>query len=363
MSESKREASTITRSFATRIERLRQLIAYGTLPKLKWEECAPCPERRTEGASAKIGNQLFVIGGYQTLGQVLSVIDVFDLDSARWVERIAMPTDVPQTHAGIASDETRFIYLAGGQLGANCSPAVADCFILDARERSWSRLPSLPEPRYAPTMQLWHGRLHVVSGAKPDRWTSACDYWSIGVSDGKSFESNWREEVPIPKGGPHRASAVCDDVLCILGGQDGDVKPFRNDALYRCDQATPLERLYGDSFAMRTETDQWRPIAAMPHPRTHCDSIAIEHYAVMVGGNEGRRRLSNLIQVYDLRTDQWTTVARLPHFMKTTAAYHEGWLYLVTGQRNKSRLDLAPGEVMDKVWRARFDPGKTEAQS
>jgi hypothetical protein len=78
-------------------------------------------------------------------------------------------------------------------------------------------------------------------------------------------------------------------------------------------------------------------------------------------GNEGRHRLSDLIQVYDSHSNRWRSAARLPYHMKTTADYHEGWLYLVTGQRSKSRVDLFPGEVMNKVWRARFDPRKTEA--
>jgi len=290
-----------------------------------------------------------VIGGYQTIGRVLSVIDVFDLDGRRWVDRIMMPADMPQTHAAVASDGMRFIYFAGGQLGAHCSPAVAAGFVLDVRERSWGRLPSLPEPRYAPTMQLWHGKLHVVSGAKADRWTSACDHWSVGVLDGKALESNWREEVPIPKGGPHRASAVCDDVLCILGGQDGDTKPLQHDPFYQCDLSTPLEILYGESFAKKAGTNEWKSISPMPHPRTHCEGVTIGQYGVIVGGNEGRHRLSDVIQVYDSHSNRWRSAARLPYHMKTTARYHEGWLYLVTGQRSKSRVDLFPGEVMNKV--------------
>jgi hypothetical protein len=205
-------------------------------------------------------------------------------------------------------------------------------------------------------MRLWQGRLHVLSGAKPDRSTSACDHWSIAITGARAMENGWREEVPVPKGGPHRASALCNDTLFLLGGQDGDLKPTPNDRLYTCDQATPLERLYGDSFAKKSGIDQWRPIAPMPMPTTHSEGITIDHRAVIVGGNEGRRRLSDLIQVYDSGSDRWSIVGRLPYCMKTTAAFHDGWLHLITGQRSKSRSDLAPGEVLDTVWRARFDP-------
>lgn len=346
---------------AVRVARIREQMEFNRLgrkpPELIWKVCAPCPERRAESTTAKIGHQFFVMGGFQTIDRVLSAVDVFDLNTRRWTDRIRMPADMPQTHLGKACDEAQFIYLVGGQLGPQCHPCVADCFALDVRTRSWGRLPPLPEPRYSPAVQLWHGRLHVISGAKADRWTSACDHWSIAVAGGKALESQWREEVFIPRGGPHRTSAVCDGRLYVFGGQDGDVKPVAGDLRYTCDWNTPLEILYGDSFMMEAGTKQWKNVSPMPAARTHLESdVTIDHYAVMVGGNEGRKRLSDLIQVYDSRADRWRTAGRLPYHMKTAAVYHEGWLYVITGQRSKSVDDLSPGAILDSVWRAKFDP-------
>ncbi len=325
-------------------------------PELMWRVCARSPERRTEPTAVSIGHEFFVIGGYQTIDRVLSVVDVFDLSKRRWTDRFTMPADMPQTHQGIACDEARFLYVVGGQLGAQCHPAVSDCFVLDAHTRSWGRLPSLPEPRYSPTLQLWNGRLHAISGAKPDRWTSACNHWSIAVSEGKARESQWREEVPIPRGGPHRASAVLDDTLYVFGGQDGDVKPVAGDPQYTCDWATQLETVYGDSFMKRPGTALWETVSPMLAARTHTGVVTIDRYAVLVGGYEGRHCVSDLIQVYDSRTNRWSIAGRLPYYMKTTAVYHDGWLYVVAGQRSVGSQDLSPGEILNCVWRARFDP-------
>ncbi len=326
-------------------------------PELVWKLCPRCPEKRAEADGVKVGHLFFLIGGYQTIDRVLSVINVFDLKKRRWIDRITMPADVPQTHVGIASGEERFIYLVGGQLGPQCRPAVADCFVLDVHTKSWARLPSLPEPRYSPTTVLWRGRLHAISGAKPDRCTSACDHWSIAVAAGKPLESEWREEVPIPRGGPHRTSAVLNDRLYVFGGQDGDLRPVANDPQYVCDANTPLEALYGDSFMWQPETKQWKPVSPMPAARAHLEGeIAINHYALVVGGNEGRHRVSDLVQVYDSRGDRWRIAGRLPYCMKTVAVYHDGWLYTMTGQRSASRTNLAPGEILNTVWRAKFDP-------
>lgn len=58
--------------------------------------------------------------------------------------------------------------------------------------------------RYAPATQLWRGRLHVMGGSKEDRQQPAFEHWSISVRNGKALEAKWRDELSIPRGGPHR---------------------------------------------------------------------------------------------------------------------------------------------------------------
>lgn len=58
--------------------------------------------------------------------------------------------------------------------------------------------------RYAPATQLWRGRLHVMGGSKENRHTPALEHWSLAVKDGKALDKQWRTEIPIPRGGPHR---------------------------------------------------------------------------------------------------------------------------------------------------------------
>jgi hypothetical protein len=326
-------------------------------PQLAWEPCAPCPNARTEPAAAQAGHLFLVMGGYQHIDHVLGIVDVFDLDQGRWTDQIAMPPGTPQTHAGIACGEDRFLYVVGGQVGPHCSPAVRGCFVLDVRAREWGRLPSLPEARYSPTVQVWNGRLHVISGARPDRWTSSCDHWSIAVAGGKALESEWREESPVPRGGPHRASAILGGTLYLLGGQDGDVKPIAGNPEGVCDWKTPLETVYADSFMKKPGADRWEPVSPLATACSHTESVVtLESYAVLAGGNEGRNRLSDVVQVYDSRADLWWIAGRLPFYMKTSAVYHDGWLYAIAGQRSASRDDRRPTEVVGCVWRARFDP-------
>lgn len=75
--------------------------------------------------------------------------------------------------------------------------------------------------RYAPATQLWKGRLHVMGGSKENRHTPGLDHWSLAVKDGKALEKQWRTEIPIPRGGPHRSAYFPDScsrhlLLCNL---------------------------------------------------------------------------------------------------------------------------------------------------
>jgi len=56
----------------------------------------------------------------------------------------------------------------------------------------------------------------VMGGSKENRNAVAFDHWSIAVKDGKALDE-WREEVPIPRGGPHRFYIVFSHCLfCLL---------------------------------------------------------------------------------------------------------------------------------------------------
>lgn len=43
-----------------------------------------------------------------------------------------------------------------------------------------------------------------MGGGKENRHTPALEHWSLAVKDGEPLEKEWRSEIPIPRGGPHR---------------------------------------------------------------------------------------------------------------------------------------------------------------
>lgn len=45
----------------------------------------------------------------------------------------------------------------------------------------------------------------MMGGSKEDRHEPGLEHWSLAVKDGKALEKEWRSEIPIPRGGPHRS--------------------------------------------------------------------------------------------------------------------------------------------------------------
>lgn len=329
----------------------------------KWHIVPPCPLRLYDAGGVQIGHRLYIVCGYSNLDEVQNSMEVLNLERNRWENRIEAPEDMAQSHLAIGTDGQRFIYVVSGQHGSQCSPAIREGFIYDTKNETWGSLPLLPEARYAATMQLWNGRLHLVGGSKEDRYTPSMDHWSIAVDGGGATESNWRKELPIPLGGCHRGSAIIDNVFYVFGAQQGDFAAIPEDPKYTCTDAT-VEHYSTECYCLRQDASEWQRLPDMPVSSSHIDySISVVGgTAVLVGGQVYKDpfsfslKLTDCIQAYDTKNGTWKILGRLPYRIKTVVTgYHDGWLYAMTGQRGKSFSNASPGRVVNDVWRTRLD--------
>lgn len=329
----------------------------------KWHIAKPCPLRLYDAGGVQIGHLLFIVCGYSKLDEVHNSMEVLNLKRNRWQQCIETPKDMAQSHLAICTDGQRFIYIVSGQLGFQCSPAIRKGFIYDTKNTTWERLPLLPEARYAATMQLWNGRLHLVGGSKEDRYTPSTDHWSIAVDGGKATETHWRKEPAIPLGGCHRGSAIIDNAFYVFGGQQGDFIAIPGDPNYTCTHKTD-ERYSTESYALHQGEREWQRLADMPVSSTHTDySVAVVgKKAVLVGGQVYKDpfyfglKLTDCVQAYDTANNTWEIIGRLPYRVKTVVtAYYDGWLYAMTGQRDVASFNASPGRVVNDAWRTRWD--------
>lgn len=328
----------------------------------RWRPLRRSPDVRLDAGRAVIGPLLHIVGGVASPDRVLDVVDVFDMRSRRWAARVPMPVGMAQSHSGVACDDTRYMFAISGQLGNQCRPPTTRSFALDTARREWFELPPLPEARYAPTAQLWRGRLHVLGGSREDRGTPACDHWSLGIEQGRARDTHWRPEPPIPIGGPHRASAVIADRLYVFGGQLGHYVAIPGDPDYRCTGTLVREEHYADCFVLEVGASAWAAAAPMPVAVSHTESsiVVVDGAAYLFGGQcaltptKPELAVTDVVQRYEPRADRWSRVGSLPYAVKTCVGYYDGWLFAAGGQRDRDRHDQRPGAFVSQCWGARL---------
>lgn len=321
----------------------------------RWQMIQRCAEKKVEAGGAIVGDELFLFSGYITLPLVSGLIEIYDFRNERWAPPVPFEKGLPNSHHGLASDGERYIYFAGGQMGPQAGPCTADASVFDVKTRSWKSFPAIPEGRYAPSVHIMEGRLHVIAGALPDRYGHADDHWSIAIGDGIALESEWRSEPPIPHGGHHRGSVIVNGKLYVVGGQERDVRPIPNDPEYTCDWDTPFEIMYNDVYCYCPKSKRWDTLAPLPHATSHNEFSTFAHkqYVITAGGLAGRSELIGDIQVYDTINDRWKNIGQLPYPMKGhVALLHKETIYIFSGQRSISAISPKPGDVLDCGWKA-----------
>ncbi|XP_068666337.1 kelch repeat-containing protein At3g27220-like [Aristolochia californica] len=328
-------------------------------PQLEWEEMAPAPVPRLDGASIQIGNLIYVFSGYASLDYVHSHVDFYNFSDNTWGGRFSAPKEMANSHLGIVSDG-RYVYVISGQYGPQCRGPTSHSFVLDTQTKQWNELPSLPFPRYAPATQLWRGRLHVMGGSKEDRYEPGVEHWSIAVKNGKVLEKQWRSEIPIARGGPHRACIVFDDCLYVIGGQEGDFMAKPGSPIFKCSRRD--EVVYGDVF-MLDDGMKWKELPPMPKPNSHieCSWVIVKNSVIIVGGSTEKhpvnKRMILVGEVFQFQFDtlEWSVVGRMPYRCKTTqAGYWDGYLYFTSGQRDRGPDDPQPRKVIAETWRTKL---------
>ncbi|TXG54811.1 hypothetical protein EZV62_020067 [Acer yangbiense] len=368
-------------------DRARERLLSGTFadlsaPELEWEQMPSAPVPRLDGAAIQIKNLFYVFSGYGTIDYVHSHVDVYNFTENKWIERFDTPKEMANSHLGVVSDG-RYIYVVSGQHGPQCRGPIAHAFVLDTETRKWHSFPPLPSPRYAPATQLWRGRLHVMGGSRQNRHTPGLEHWSIAVKNGKALEEKWRTEIPIPRGGPHRACVVINDRLFVIGGQEGDfmAKPgspifkcsrrheywltylFLHDELRTCHLFTcNILVVYSDVYMLDDEM-KWKVLPPMPKPNSHieCAWVIVNNSIIITGGttekNPVTKRMILVGEVFkfDLDSLTWSVIGKLPFRVKTTlAGFWDGHLYFTSGQRDRGPDNPQPRKVIKEMWRTKL---------
>lgn len=202
----------------------------------------------------------------------------------------------------------------------------------------------------------------MMGGSKENRHTPGLEHWSIAVKDGNALEKNWRSEIQIPRGGPHRACVVDNDRLFVIGGQEGDFMAKPGSPIFKCSRRN--EVVYGDVYMLEGEMKKWKVLSPMPKPNSHieCSWVIVNNSIIITGGTTEKhpvnKRMILVGEVFQFHLDSltWSVIGKLPYRVKTTlAAFWDGYLYFTSGQRDRGPDNPQPMKVVGEMYRAKIN--------
>jgi non-specific serine/threonine protein kinase len=229
---------------------------------------------RTEVASARLGDEIVVVGGYLADGTSTGRADAYSPRTGRWRRLPDLPAKV--NHAMAASAGPR-LYVVGGY-GAERSAFVF------FRGR-WGRLRRLPAPRAAAGAAVVGRRLYVVGGVvKPG--SLARQMLVLNVRSGR-----WTF-APGPSPREHLAVTASAGIVYALAGRSGGTN------------FTTFER-YSPSRR------SWLRLPPVPYPRGGTGAAVVGRRIVSVGGEEAAGTIPS-VYAFDIGSRRWT---RLPDML------------------------------------------------
>jgi DNA-binding CsgD family transcriptional regulator len=127
------------------------------------------------------------------------------------------------------------------------------------------------------------------------------------------LEDRWQQLAPLPQSREGMAATAYDGQVFTIAGQG-------------------LEGTSGSVFRYLPGDDRWERLRDKPIPVRDVKAVLIGERIYVPGGKLDDSRLTNILEIYDPRTDTWEKGSSLPLFVSDYAlANFEGRLYLFGG--------------------------------
>lgn len=130
----------------------------------KWRTLKPLPHSSAAGALIEFRGKLYLIGGVDTNGIVLDLVQEYDPVAETWRERARMP--LAREHVGAALLDTLIYVVAGRETGLGGVSVTAFQAYNPVTDK-WQALPDLPTARSGLCLAAAKGRLYALGGEWP----------------------------------------------------------------------------------------------------------------------------------------------------------------------------------------------------
>ncbi|HTR56040.1 MAG TPA: kelch repeat-containing protein [Kofleriaceae bacterium] len=252
------------------------------------------PDPRLEPGVTALGQQLVVLGGFDTdVQQGLDItqrVDVFDPTAQTWSTLPDAP--VAWTHIQLVGIGTT-LYLLGG-LAGSMYVAHGESFVLEttASPMQWTPIASMPVgmERGSAAIAVSPNRIYLMGGASTANALQSVIYYDLTTD-------SWGQLPDLPAPRSHPAGMITPDGTLVLAGG--------------------LSGLFADSFAgdvwqLPPGATEWSTgLAAMPDARGGCMYGVIQGQLVCAAGEAATSALT-YTETYDPLGDKWSENTAMP---------------------------------------------------
>ena len=233
-----------------------------------------------------IGDDIYVIGGFDKSGKVLDTVEVYNIKNDSWKTIASLPQPL---HHTAASSFNGKIYVIGGYTNNNWFPS-AKLFIYDPKKDTWTEGSPMPTARGALTAVFIDGILYAIGGEGES-----------GIMDiNEAYNSktkNWISKSPMPTPRHHVASAVVDGNVYVIGGRVQGVSPITN---------VNVNEMYDPKM------DKWITLEPMPSKRSGISAASINNTTIYVFGGEDITKTYNNNEKYNVKNNKWESKEPIP---------------------------------------------------
>ena len=252
---------------------------------LSWGTLPSAPLERSEVAAARIGNSIYVVGGFEAT-RTSPAVERYDIRRRRWKSVRSMPLAVNHPTAVAYRGD---LYVHGGyaaNLGLTDPTGALQRY--DPSRNRWSRLPSSPTARAAHAVAVIGHRLYAAGGANETgslRSLDVYDFESRRWSRGPSFP---------PPARNHTTGVASGGRFYVLAGRDA--RNFAAAARY-----DPRRR-------------KWERLPPLRTARGGIASARLSDGRIVVLGGErlepGGTTIAE-VELFDPRTRRWSSLPDL----------------------------------------------------
>ena len=235
-------------------------------------------------SAARLGDDVYVVGGFDAGGETTAAVERLDLRTGRWSAIARMPEAL--NHMSAVGYQGK-LYVVGGYAspGDTSTDAVRGFWRYDPSARRWQAMPDAPVPRAAAGAAVLGHRLYVMGG----RNDASAALSSMAVFDFDTGRWSLGPSLAHPR--EHLAAVAAGGSVWALGGRELGVS------------FTYVERF-------RPGTSAWQSMTSMPIARSGFQAVAVGDAIVAVGGEDGTRTVPE-VDTFNLRSRRWAPLADL----------------------------------------------------